>query len=358
MVTTPTRPRQVTLAGWMIVVGSAFVVFSAFDRVAGLRSIESQESVADFLSDSPGKDLGLSVDQALDLIQGITLVAGACATAAAILGIWVLRGSKQARVALAVLALPLLLTGLATGGLVSSLVAVAAVMLWVQPARNWFEGRPAPEPVARVRPPATPPAAQATPPTAPSQGPPPSTADQPPPAYPAPWPPHPVSASAPPPAPSRPPAVVGACVLTWACCAIVVAGLAATVLVMLLSPDVLFEELHRQNPELAEEGLTDGEIRTASYVSAAVFVPWCVAAAAFAIQAFRRVPWGRRALLISAAVAGAFSLVGLFASAVMVVPFVAAVATVALLARPEVRAWYAGAPRSSGPPRPDAPRPR
>ncbi len=72
-----------------------------------------------------------------------------------------------------------------------------------------------------------------------------------------------------------------------------------------------------------------------------MIVPWCLAAAGFAIQAFRRVPWGRRALLISAAVAGAVSLVGLFASPIMVLPLSATVATVALLARPEVRAWYA-----------------
>ena len=104
MPSAPVRPRQVTLAGWMIIAGSAVVVFSAFDRIAGLRSIESQEAVADFLADAPGKELGLSVDQALDLIQGLTLVAGACATAAAILGFWALRGSKQARLGLTVLA--------------------------------------------------------------------------------------------------------------------------------------------------------------------------------------------------------------------------------------------------------------
>ena len=101
MAATLQRPRQVTLAGWMIVVGSAVVVFSAFERVSGLRSIESQEAVADFLSEPPGDGLGLSVDQVLDLIQLLSLVAGACATAAAILGLWVLKGSKGARLALA-----------------------------------------------------------------------------------------------------------------------------------------------------------------------------------------------------------------------------------------------------------------
>ena len=84
-----------------------------------------------------------------------------------------------------------------------------------------------------------------------------------------------------------------ACVSTCVCCGIVVAALGVTVLVMLASPDALFEELHRQNPDLADQGLTDGEIRTASLITAAVVLPWCMAAAGFAIQAFRRVRWGR-----------------------------------------------------------------
>ena len=128
---------------------------------------------------------------------------------------------------------------------------------------------------------------------------------------------------------ARPPAVVWACVLTCVFCGIVVAALGVTVLVMLASPDALFEELHRQNPDLADQGLTDGEIRTASLITAGVILPWCLAASGFAIQAFRRVRWGRRALLISAAVAGAVSLVGLFASPIMALPLIACVATVA-----------------------------
>jgi hypothetical protein len=309
----------VTLAGWLIMVGSAVVVFSAFERVSGLRSLESQEAVADFLSEPPGEGLGLSVDQVLDLIRLLSLVAAACATAAAILGYWVLQRSKGARLGLTFLAPPLLLTGIATGGLVSSLVAAAAVMLWLQPARSWFEGRPPPEA-----------------PAAPAATPPPQTV-----AWPdeEPGPAPPVA-----PRPGRPPAVVWACVLTWACCALVVFGLGATVLVLLVAPDLLFDELHRQNPDLADQGLSDSEIRAASFATAGLFLPWCLAAVGFAVQAFRRVAWGRRALLISAGVAGGVSLLGMFASAIMVLPFVAAVVTVALLSRPEVGAWFRDRP--------------
>ena len=54
------RPRQVTLAGWLIVVGSVLVVLSAFERMSGLHSLETQEAIADFLSQPPGDELGLS----------------------------------------------------------------------------------------------------------------------------------------------------------------------------------------------------------------------------------------------------------------------------------------------------------
>ena len=147
-----------------------------------------------------------------------------------------------------------------------------------------------------------------------------------------------------PPRPRRPPAVVWACALTWACCALVVVGLGSTVLVLLVAPDLLFDELHRQNPDLAEQGLSDGEIKAASYLTAGLALPWCLAAAGFAVQTFRRIEWGRRALLISAGIAGGISLLGMFASAIMVLPFVAAVVTVALLSRPEVGAWFRDRP--------------
>lgn len=329
MAPTLARPRQVTFAGWMIMIGSAVVVFSAFERIAGLRTIESQDSVREFLSKPPGEDLGLSLAQALDLIQLLSLVAGACATAAGILGFWVLKGSKQARVGLAFLAVPLLIAGLATGGFVSSLVAVSAAMLWLQPARNWFAGRPPPTPPARPTP---------EPPVAPLAGTPPPA-----PTEPVPWP-TPYGTRQAARQPARPPAVVWACVLTWVFSGLVLVGLGLTVLVLIASPDLLFDELHRQNPDLADQGMTDGEIRGATFAMAGLFLPWCVVASGFAVQAFRRVPWGRRALLICASVAGAVSLLGMFASAVLVIPFVATVATVALLSRPEVRAWYAATP--------------
>lgn len=337
-----TRPRQVTLAGWMIVVGSAVVVFSAFERVAGLHSLETQEAVRDFLAEPPGDGLGLSVDEALGVIRGLSLVAGGCATAAAILGFYALRRSTGARLALTILAFPLLLAGLAVGGLVSSLVVAASVMLWVSPAREWFRGeRPAASRPAGTAGRATDrPDPFAAPPSAPSS---PSTSGVPvqdrtegPAAE------HALVQGAAWRPPARiPGAVIAACVVTWAFTALIGLLLGLTALVLASSPDMLFDEVQRQNPELLEQGVSRDDIRLASLVTAGIVVPWCLAAAVFAVFVIRRARWARTALLVSSAVSGALSLLAMFGSSVTVVPFIASVITFALLSRADTKAWFA-----------------
>ena len=138
--TVPERPRQVTMAAWMIMAGSALVVLTVFDRVAGLHTLETREAVEKFLAEPPGNDLGIGVEGVLTALRTASMVAAGCATAAAILGYQVLKRSRGARLALTVLAVPLFVTGLVSGGFLSSLVAAASVMLWLQPARDWFDG--------------------------------------------------------------------------------------------------------------------------------------------------------------------------------------------------------------------------
>ena len=74
------------------------------------------------------------------------MIAAGCATAAVILGYQVLRRSRTARIGLTVLAVPLLFSGMVTGGFLSSIVVACALLLWLQPARDWFAGRAAPRP--------------------------------------------------------------------------------------------------------------------------------------------------------------------------------------------------------------------
>ena len=134
------------MAGWVTILGSAAVVLTVFDLIANLRSLDTRERVQKAISEPPLDGMGIDTQQVLSVMHVLAMVAAGCATAAAILGWHVLRRNKQARLWLSVLAVPLFLAGLVTGGFLSSMVAVAVVMLWTRPARDWFDGR-APSPV-------------------------------------------------------------------------------------------------------------------------------------------------------------------------------------------------------------------
>jgi hypothetical protein len=354
----------VTLAAWLIMIGSVFVVLTVFERMAGLNDLETREAVEEFLSRPPGNGMGLDVSGVLELMRIAAMVAGGCAAASAILGFHVLKRSHGARIGLSVLAVPLLVSGLVTGGFMSSLVAASAVMLWLQPARDWFDGKPArPEPTRGEREAArSGPGPDRSPWSSAPHAPPP---DAPPPG-PRPYPgfgavppashtstqvaPRPVEAPPsapsgpflPPVRPRRPDAVVWACVLTW-----VFSGLAAFVmgisaLVMATSPDLVFDELYRQNPDLAEQGVSERTIQVATYVTASVTVLWSVAASVIAVLVLRRVRWARVALLVSASAAGALCLLAAaLGSLLLVVPLTACAATITMLLRADVRGWAA-----------------
>ncbi|CAB4712666.1 MAG: hypothetical protein F2667_08120 [Actinobacteria bacterium] len=356
--TEPLRPRQVTFAAWMIMAGSVLVLVSVFEHVAGLQSLETRERIETFLSEPPGDGLGIGANAVTDLLRTLALVTGGCAAAAAILGYQVLQRSRSARLVLSVLAVPLFLAGMTSGGFMSALVAAASVMLWFQPARDWFDGkapRPAPEP-----PPRPVPAPVADPP---QSGPPLSGPPAPvPPTYPAPQ--QGAAPGAPPPyvgfgeAPSwpaapgmpayapartagapRPQALIWACALTWTICALVTVGMLLTSAVLAASPDAVFDELYQQNPDLADAGLSRTTLTTAVFVLTGIFGLWCVAASVFAALAFRGTAWARTALLVSAAVATVLLVLTVIGNIAMVIPLAACLGAIMLLLRPEVRAW-------------------
>ena len=365
--TTLPRPRQVTLAAWLIMVGSVLVVLTVFDRIAGLHDLETREAVEEFLARPPGNGMGLDVTGVLELIRVAAMVAGGCAAAAAILGYHVLKRSRGARIGLTVLAAPLLVSGLVTGGFMSSLVAASAVMLWLQPSRDWFDGKPARPERPREERTAAPsgpdhreragadhgdPWSSAptghTPPATPSAGPRPHPGFGvvPPASYAAtqvaPRPDHHVAAGPPPARPRRPDAVVWACVLTWVFSGVAAFVMAISALVMAASPDLVFDELYRQNPDLADQGVTERTIQVATYVTATVTVLWAVAASVLAVLLVRRVRWARVALLASTGAAGFLCLLAAaLGSLLLVVPMVACAATFTMLLQANVRAWLA-----------------
>ena len=164
------RPRQLTMASWFVILGSVFLVASVYDSLTNLSSVDMRDEIGRVLDSGSGAGLGIGVDQALSIMRVALMVAGACAAAAAVLGVYVLQRHRGARVALSVVAVPLLLTAPFTGGLFGALVAAATLTLWTGPARDWFAGRPVRETPRQVaerrageaqeRRTATPPAAQ------------------------------------------------------------------------------------------------------------------------------------------------------------------------------------------------------
>lgn len=138
---TKTRPPQTTMVGWVILVGSVYVALQSFESLSGLRSTATQELVADMLK-AMGNPEGVTVEDGITALRGVTVTAAVCAAASAVLAFFALRGDTGARIGLSVLAVPLALSAAATGGFMTFMVVAAIVLLWVQPSRNWFAGLP------------------------------------------------------------------------------------------------------------------------------------------------------------------------------------------------------------------------
>lgn len=318
---TPARPRHTNLATAIVIGASVGVVVSVAEQLAGLRSLETRELVTDFLAQPPGDGLGIDVSTALEVLRVVLMLLAGCATAAAVLGFHAMKGSTRARLGLSVLAVPIFLGGFATGGFLTSLVAAGTALLWVGPSALWFRGEPIPERAPRPEPRPLP-----------TRQPPPTTSRTP----------HLQPTHAPrEPITRRPDAVVWACVLTWAFSSLTLVVMVASAVLMASSPDLVFDELTRQNPDLSSGD--SAQLTGATYATAAVAGVWSLLAIGLGVLTYRRVRWGRVGLVASAAVAAVVSLVATLTSLLLIVPACATLVTVALLNRPEVRAWFSGA---------------
>ncbi|KRF20870.1 hypothetical protein ASG90_00090 [Nocardioides sp. Soil797] len=350
----PARPPQVTMAGWVTVVGSLFMLVNVFSVVSRLRSLETRESVTDALSKDPLKGTGIDLEQALSLMHGAALVAGATAAAAAILGWFVLRRNHQARIALSVVAVPLFFSGLVTEGFLSALVAVSVVMLWGRPSRDWFNGITPPERPERPERTGhtersdapwqapTPPPEQgprtfegfgSQPTDAPAGDQPGSQPGTQPGAQQGPWGQHPPRGA------GRPREVVQACAFTWAMCGTAVLGMLMVLVVLALSPD-LVKDAYESDSRLAEADVSVSAARAGAMVLIGVCTIWSLAAMVVAWFAFTGSNWARITLIVSASVAAAFSLAAVFSSPPLVVVTGVAIFTVVLLTRPASVHWY------------------
>ncbi len=339
---TEQRPPQVTLASGIVMFASVLVLLTAWEQVTSLGSLETQESIRTFLAEPPFSSLGLDLPGATALLRLTMMVAAVSACATAILGWYVRKPDRSARIGLSVFAVPVFVTGMSVGGLAGSFVAAGTAMLWLPPGREWFAtGRwtppaPKPESAARAAAPRRTPS-----PTAPPHRP----ADQAPPS-PAPG---PYASSA----PSwqhqqllheRPAAMVAAFVIT----VVMAGGLLAMSLLWVaiagLSPEFLRSVIEQQ-PEMFDDGLSFEQVRETVLAFAGAFIVWCVVALVLAGFAMARRDWARRGLMVIAALSAVGCMFFVLANPLVVLPAMAAVATVVCLRRVEVRRWFALEPR-------------
>jgi hypothetical protein len=380
------RPRQVTIGGWVVAVASAVLVVTVFDTMATLHTVDTRDRLTDALTTGALKGLGLSVDRALSVVRGALFVAGVAAVVTGILGIFVLQRHRAARVVLTVAAVPVVMTAPFAGGLLGVVIGGAAALLWTEPARDWFAGRPArPREAAPATGPSWPPTGsvdhtQDRRPAALQAPPSPSPSSQPPPmhgwgqgpsgtsrgtAYPQgslSWPaPEQPATRAPRVGPSAvPPAVRLACLLTWVFSGLTGAMYLVVIVGLAVNRDGIVD-LVRDNPSIRDAGLSDSELVGALIAVSAMVVLWCLAACVLAALTWRRHGWARVLLLVSVGVAAVVELVGLPYS---VLNLAGCVAAFVLLLRAPVRAWFgssgAGRPLPPGAenwPPPDVPPP-
>lgn len=323
--TTAARPRQTTMAGVLVMLGAVFVVLAAFERVATLRSIESRESLQRAIDGLPG-GFNPSLESVIQVSHVIAIVAALFAVAAVALGWQVLQGSRQARVVLSALAVPIFVMGIVAGDFMSSVVAVATLMLWLSPSREWFAGKPIPEPVkagqtrrdANVN----------------------ALTGQAPDAVPAPGEVQPGGWSVGPTPATRPAPLTVALVLTIVTAGFILLSSVVTLVALVTQPDLVLDELRRTTPELEGPDASDRLVLAASYFSGGIMLVFSGLAVVLAVFMAKRRAWAARGLLLCAGACALFCIIAAIASPIALIPAAASIATVNCLRRPEVRAWF------------------
>jgi len=372
----PARPRQLTMAAGFVIGGSVFLVLSVFDTFTTLNSVEMRDEITKVLSSPTGKGLGLSLSEAKTFMRVGLMIAAACAAAAAVLGVYALQRHRTARVALTVLAVPILLTAPLTGGLMGALVAAATLMLWSGQARDWFAGRPVrevgpperkssrgawettmPSPEDRNRTRGESPEAPPTPPPAPTSGDAPpaaselsttgsSTAPVPTTGYGErrPDPPAPQLAAWIPPTYDEvtrgaavPVTVKIACFLTWVFSGVVALLYVGMLLALILAQDRMVDFV-LDSPGWQRADLEADLLVPVLWVGCLIFLGWSVGACVLAWFAWRRHNWARWTLSASAATT---VVAAIFAFPVGVLHQLAALVAIAGLFSAASRTWYA-----------------
>jgi hypothetical protein len=344
------RPGQATLAGALIIGGSVFVVLAAWQRISTLHTLAVQEELQKVLTEPMTADLGLDADNLASVIRVLCMVGAGAATASAILGVQVFRRSASARIALTALSPPLFVGGLATAGFLAPMVLAGIVLLWLQPTRDWYAGRPWIQRLEERQ------AARLGAIRSASRPLPPSRFDRPgqPVDHSVRQPGHlpgpvagPVTGVGPPArgpvVGARPPALVAACAITCVVAVTIVLLVAAMVAYVSANSEKLFAEVMKDQPSWIDRSqVTEQDLVAGIYVLLAGVTACALGAIVLAALAFIGQNWARIVLAVGAASGAALALFLALGAWPLVILVAALAGTTSLLLRPEVARWYAG----------------
>ena len=355
------------MAGWVGGVASAMMLASVFTVMPKLRSIGTRQAINEYLTTGAGRALGIDLDQALVLARIGLFVTAAAAAATLVFTVFVMRRDRQSRIALTVMALPIMFCGVFVDPFLAGFILASIVLVWTRPASDWFAGR-TPQPMPQSAPtmpdlPPLPPRADgrpAEPPPFPGYGRPSDSAGE-----------RPPTVTSPPQAPyqapyqasygwtaarpPRPAAVSVACLISLFASA--GTGFLLALGVAVAGTDGFRTQLETQ---LRESGNADrlgsiDELVVVAQVLAVMAVLWCLAACALAVFAFLGHGWARITLAVSAIVAAVLSLLAVISFPGFFVLTLAAGAAAVLLFRGDSARWYAAA--RGRPPQPPPVRP-
>ena len=358
------------MAVTMAVIGGLVLVLGLFDTLGRLRTPSARESVDEFLGQPPGNTLGFDTAQVIEMLRGLTFVSGALAAMGLVFAIYIMQRHRGARIGFTVVAALLVLT-IPVAGLMPFFFAVAALLLWSQPARDWYVGR---APVAAAAG-----GGRAAPLMSHAAEPPGSDQTNPQPSQPQPGYPPPYGQQAPygqdpygQPYPGqqvqygypvqgsqqsgrdpekRPLTVTLAAILTWVGAGCTALLMLAFMLILGSGGDSFVEEFDKAARE-SDVSLTSDQILTVGWVIAATLLLWSLISMVVAIFAVRRSNGARWTLVVSAIMAALFSLLAIL-SILSAVTLILAVATAIMLFTGGANEWYARRSASSGqPPQP------
>ncbi|TQK69280.1 hypothetical protein [Nocardioides sp. SLBN-35] len=345
------RPGQATLAGALIIGGSVFVVLAAWQRISTLHTLAVQEELQKVLTEPMTADLGLDADGLATVIRVLCMVGAGAATASAILGVQVFKRSASARLALTALAPLLFVGGLATAGFLAPMVLAGIALLWLQPTRDWYAGRPWMQRLEERQAARLAAIRSATRPTPPSRFDQPGQPGQPsqsgqPGHLPGPLA-GPVTGVAPPATGpvvgARPPALVAACAITCVVAVAIVLLVAGMVAYVSANSEKLFAEVMKDQPSwLDSSQVTEQDLVAGIYVLMAGVTACALGAIVLAALAFVGQNWARIVLAIGAAAGAALALFLALGAWPLVILVAALAGTTSLLLRPEVSRWYVG----------------